>query len=349
VKSAIRSIQRPAALFAQLESHSDVTETTSRLALRHRLVLLGARAWLMLRHRKLVRSFRRIHGYLPNPAQPRSYVEKMLWRKIFDRDPRFVTFTDKLACKAYIAERAPGLPIPRTLWTGGNIADAPSALLAGPGIVKVNNGWDSNIAIEHGNPPLAELLPVTQAMMAARRRKDEWAYSAIVPRLLIEEHLPLDHGTLPTDIKVYIACGTPANVWTVDKIEGRSLTLAADGSPLPGRDSDYPRDDQALPYSPALAALVREAVEWSRVLAQGVDFLRVDFLVSGGRLYAGEITVYSSSGNERLANADCEAELTHAWDLRRSHFLNQPHRGAMEVYANALRAAETQRLGGHSP
>lgn len=319
-----------------------------RPAFHHRLVLLAARLLLTLRHRRLIRDFRRVHDYRPNPAHPRSYVEKMLWRKIFDRDPRFVTFTDKLASKAYIAERAPTLPIPRTLWTGTDIAEAPAALLAGPAIVKVNNGWASNIAVEHGSPPLAELVPATRTMLTARRRKDEWAYLPIIPRLFIEEWLPLDHGTLPTDIKVYLACGVAANIWTVDKLEGRSLTLAADGSPLPGRDSDYPRDDQALPHSPALAALVREAVAWSMILAAEVDFLRVDFLVSGGRLHAGELTVYSSSGTERLANAEQEQRLARLWDLRESHFLRRRHGGLKGLYARALRAAESGRIGCHS-
>lgn len=319
-----------------------------RLAFHHRLVLQVARLLLTLRHRRLVRDFRRVHAYLPNPAYPRSYVEKMLWRKIFDRDPRFVTFTDKLASKAYIAERAPALPIPRTLWTGTSIADAPASLLVGPVIVKVNNGWASNIAVAHGHPPMAELLPATRKMMTARQRKDEWAYRPIVPRLFIEEQLPLDHATLPTDIKVYMACGVAANVWTVDKIEGRSLTLADDGSALPGRDSDYPRDDQALPHSPALAALVREAAAWAAILSADVDFLRVDFLVSGGRLYAGELTVYSSSGTERLANSEQERRLAWLWDLRESHFLKQRHRGLKGLYAKALRAAESSRIARHS-
>lgn len=82
------------------------------------------------------------------------------------------------------------------------------------------------------------------------------------------------------------------------------------------------------------------------MLAGEADFLRVDFLVSGGRLLAGELTVYSGSGYERLANAAVEAELTRQWDLRRSHFLSRPHRGPARLYAEALAAAEAQRLGG---
>lgn len=297
----------------------------------------------------MVRRFRHAHRRLPDPAWPRTYVEKILWRKIFDRDPRFVTFTDKLASKAYIAERAPGLPMPRTRWTGKQLAQAPAKLLGGPAMVKVNNGCGSNIIVERGRPDLAELELRTRQMISAGWRDDEWAYRPIDPTLFIEDLLPLGGGDLPTDIKVYIACGKPANVWTVDRARDRALTLDPLGNPVPGRDSDHPRDDQVLPSSLELSTLVREAAAWSRLLAKDVDFLRVDFLVSGGRLFAGELTVYSSSGNERLANRASEAALTHAWDLRQSHFLQQPHRGVKRFYADALIAAEASRFGGHQP
>ncbi|RAZ88439.1 hypothetical protein DPM33_23190 [Mesorhizobium hawassense] len=39
-------------------------------------------------------------GYAPNPAAPTRHDESMLWRKIGDHNPLFVTLTDKLAAKA---------------------------------------------------------------------------------------------------------------------------------------------------------------------------------------------------------------------------------------------------------
>ncbi|RVD68459.1 MAG: hypothetical protein E5V62_13845 [Mesorhizobium sp.] len=69
---------------------------------RRRLVLAAARLLLTLRHPALVFRFIRKLGHLPNPAAPRSHHELMLWRKIVDRDPLFVTLTDKLAAKDYI-------------------------------------------------------------------------------------------------------------------------------------------------------------------------------------------------------------------------------------------------------
>lgn len=84
------------------------------LPARHRLVLMVARTVLTLRHPALVARFAMRLGYLPNPAAPSRYNELMLWRKIVDRNPLFVTLTDKLAAKAYIHAACPELPIPKT-------------------------------------------------------------------------------------------------------------------------------------------------------------------------------------------------------------------------------------------
>lgn len=54
-------------------------------------------------------------GYNPNIALPGRYHEKMLWRKLFDRNPLFEVFCDKLATKDFVRKRTPGLKLPETL------------------------------------------------------------------------------------------------------------------------------------------------------------------------------------------------------------------------------------------
>ena len=87
----------------------------------------------------MVARFIQRFGNVPDLARPRTYPELMLWRKIFDRNPLFVTFTDKLAAKDYIRSRAPELPTPKTLWAGDAAVDIPPEILSGDVIVKTNN------------------------------------------------------------------------------------------------------------------------------------------------------------------------------------------------------------------
>ena len=126
----------------------------ANIAARHRLVLAVARLLITLRHPALVVRFVMKLGYLPNPATPVRYHELLLWRKIVDRNPLFVTLTDKLAAKAHIRDACPEIAVPQTLWSGRNPADIPLDLLAGNVIVKTNHGCAMNIFVADA-PPIA--------------------------------------------------------------------------------------------------------------------------------------------------------------------------------------------------
>lgn len=53
----------------------------------------------------------------PSPL-PQRYIEKYLWRKLFDHDPRFTKCADKLRAKAWVCERHPGIRVPEILREG---------------------------------------------------------------------------------------------------------------------------------------------------------------------------------------------------------------------------------------
>ena len=271
----------------------------------------------------------------------------MLWRKVFDRNPLFVTATDKLAAKDYVRERAPELPQPAVLWIGSSAADIPDMVLAGPAMVKASNGSGANYRVEGGKPDRQTIARSTRHLLrpGGHRRREEWAYWPIAGRLFAEELLPLGGGDLPTDLKAYVASGRVCNVWATDKLFGRSLTLSPDGTPLPGRDELNPDEAAALPWSEHLAELVREAARLAPVLGEAFDMVRVDFLVTPEGLHAGELTIYSSGGYDVWFNPAIPAEIGEVWDLRDSWFLRQRHRGLRRRYAEALIAAETAVRG----
>ncbi|WP_421913462.1 ATP-grasp fold amidoligase family protein [Mesorhizobium sp.] len=305
----------------------------------NRAVLVVARIWLTIRHPMLMLRFVKRVGYWPNPAAPETYHERMLWRKIIDHNPLFVTLTDKLAAKAHIQEVCPDLKLPATLWSGHDPADIPSALFSDDVIIKVNHGCAMNIFVSGGEPDRATILRKTRRWLGKTygRRDGEWAYWPIRPTILVEEKLPLSGGTIATDIKVYICGGVVCHAWVEDKVAGRSHLFDRNANPLPGRDSDYPREDQSMPVSARLIDYVREAIATAPRLAGDLDYIRVDFLVTDHCLFAGEIVVYSGSGYGSWSNPDIALELGRRWRIERSHYMRRNHRGAAGLYARALR------------
>ena len=310
------------------------------ISARHRLVLAVARLLLTLRHPALVVRFVMKLGYLPNPAAPESYHELVLWRKILDRNPLFVTLTDKLAAKAHISSACPELALPRTLWSGRDAMDIPLDLLAGDVVVKTNHGCAMNIFVAGGDPGRGFIVAKARHWLRKRygRRDGEWAYWPVARTVFVEERLALAGARIATDIKVHVCGGAVTHAWVEDKVARRSLLLDRHSNPVPGRDPDYPREDQAVPVNAQLLDYVRQAVSIAPVIAGDLDYIRIDFLVTDHRLYAGEIVVYPGAGYGTTTNPAFAGEIERLWRLDRSHYLRRRHSGLARVYARALHA-----------
>ena len=307
---------------------------------RQRAVLALARAFLTARHPLLVIRFFRRLGYLPNPAAPTRYHERMLWRKIVDHNPLFVTLSDKLAAKDYIRDVCPEVSPARTLWSGRDPDDIPTDLVNGSVVVKTNHGCDMNIFVADGRPGRDEIVRKTKRWLKRRfgTRYGEWAYWLIERKVFVEEMLPLSGGRIATEIKVQVCSGVVCHVRAEDKKALRSRLFDPQGNPLPGRDLDYPREDQALDVTPRLTEYIRQAALIAPRIAGDLDYARIDFLVTDEQLYAGEITVYTAAGYAVWSNPAIMADIERLWRLDRSHYLRHPHRGIARLYADALRA-----------
>lgn len=304
----------------------------------NRAVLAVARIWFTVRYPALIVRFVRRLGYLPNPAAPETYHERMLWRKIIDHNPLFVTLTDKLAAKAHIQKACPDLKLPATLWCGPDPADIPPALFDDEVVIKVNHGCSMNIFVSAGQPDHAAIVRQTKRWLKKPfgRRDGEWAYWPIKPAVLVEEKLNLSGGTIATDIKVHVCGGVVCHVWVEDQQADRSVLFDRNANPLPGRDPDYPREDQALPINHRLVDFVREAIAIAPRLAADLDYIRIDFLVTDEQLFAGEIVVYTAAGYATWTNPDIAREIERHWHIEKSDYLSRNHFGPARLYAKAL-------------
>ncbi|MEL7027446.1 MAG: hypothetical protein AAGO57_09500, partial [Pseudomonadota bacterium] len=84
-------------------------------------------------------------GRLARVSKPETADEKFLWRKIFDRDPRFPVFSDKLAAKDWVASLGLPIDIPKTFWIGTDAAAIPRAELRPGRVLKTNNATSTNL------------------------------------------------------------------------------------------------------------------------------------------------------------------------------------------------------------
>lgn len=265
-----------------------------------RIVFSLTNAWFYLTRPFFVVRCHRHLGYWPDLARPRYLSELLQWRKLIDRNPAFVTFADKLATKAWVAERLPELPLPETVWVGERPEDVPEALLAPGYVIKTNNASGQNY-LPHRKPlTRAEFDSQFRRWLAATANKrrlgwldqgQEWTYWPVPPRILVERQIGVGRELL--DIAVRVFDGEVFLVSCALDFKTDSSTLGyfwPDGTPLADPAA------MTLPAEFAVPPAFHHAVRNAARLGQGYDYLRIDFLADGETLFAGEITCFPASG-----------------------------------------------------
>lgn len=288
-------------------------------------------------------------GCNPNIALPGRYHEKMLWRKLFDRNPLFEVFCDKLATKEFIRERAPGLKVPETLWVGESADKIPATLLERPIAIKCNHSSSSNWFWRPGVSDLKAIaaeaeIHLSQPYGMATYETD---YKN-VPRLLFaEEMIEGVEGEGVLDINIRCADGKAfiASIIAGNKTENMQVgyfELDGERSEFdrsPAYLSKHLKDYKSLPTDFAVPEVFAKAVEFGELLSRGIDYARFDFLAGRNGLYAGEITIYPAAGLTPAADDavnTAEGRVNLYWDLRKSWFLSNRRKGWRRCYAKLL-------------
>lgn len=309
-----------------------MSEFADRLIVRSAALVMCAKHW-----RATFKLCRHV-GRLPRLCPPVQHNDKFHWRKLFDHNPVFETFCDKLASKDWVRDRCPALPIPATLWQGTSAHDIPAELLNRAAFIKANNGSGYNIRLD-GRGVERKSIEARFSRWLSRpygQGNAEWGYRKVPRTVFVEEIITTPDGSAPVLIEVYATAGAPAVVycvtgWKDGERYGAFFDLAGCLIPM------APDDHGALPDDWHPPAGFCKAVEYSRVLVRDLDHVRSDFLCVGDKVWFSEMTPYNFSGLGSFASPAEEATVYSRWDLGQSWFLRTQHKGWKRLYANALR------------
>jgi len=238
-----------------------------------------------------LRTFRR----LPNLRHPRTLNEKVAWRKLYQHNPKFPIFADKIAAKAEIAKLIGAQHIIETLWVGNNPEDIPFDGLKPPYVIKVNHSSGGNVFIRTAQDIKRDEIVASmrqQLGFSHGHMFREWGYSGIPHKVMVERMIEMPGYDVPENYRFFA-------------YHGRVHFIQLDGGRFGEHINYYDREWNLLPvkreYHPTLELVSKpvnlgQMINLAEKIGAQFDFVRVDLYSPPQGILFGEATFYPCAG-----------------------------------------------------
>jgi hypothetical protein len=263
-------------------------------------------------------SYFRMFKRLLNLRAPRTINEKICWRKLYQHDPLYIVYADKLKVKNKIADLIGRDHVIETLWSGHRPEDIPLHDLEPPYVIKTNHGSGGHIFIRTRSDVDDQFIVQKMHKLLSSsygRRHREWAYNTISRQILVEPMLLIPgENRPPDDHRFYVYDGVVHFIQVDIDNFGRRRSNVYDRrwNLLPCRIV-FPPSDAPLPEPPNL----RQMISIAENIASPFDFMRVDlYNVEGGRILFGEATFYPRAGLGKFTPDHWDGIFGEPWNLR---------------------------------
>jgi len=276
----------------------------------------------LLRYLPEKHRFYRKTGYWPDLKEPRSFNEKVLWKKINDRNPLLPVTADKHRVRSYVKEvlgeeKAEEILIPQ-LFVTDDPEEIPFEDLPEDFVVKANHGSGTNRIIRNGDFDREKLIKECKRWLKTPYGlgKLEWAYQEIDRKIIVEKLIKNEEGKIPKDYKFYIF-HRECELIHIDfgRYKNHKRTFFdANWNYLP-ISLGYPKESK-VNEPENLEKIINIAEE----LGQKFDFVRVDLYSVDEKIYFGELTHYPGSGMKKFKPKSFDFKLGENWDIEKEYW-----------------------------
>jgi hypothetical protein len=249
--------------------------------------IIGPKNHIILEH------LRYIHT-LPNLRDPKLLNEKIAYRKLYDRDPRMAPLIDKIASKEAMEARFGESFIIPTLAIYATAEEIDFTALQYPCVLKTSNASGTNLFLH--TPPADEKAArkMLNKMLGYKhyRTSEEWAYSQIVPRILLEPLVDGGKNGL-VDYKFHVYDGRVFAIQVdIDRfVHHTRCVMDPNWNKFPV-SMTFPFYTGDVPRPPKFDQMLRYAEE----IGKDFSYVRVDLYDVKGEVKFGEMTFYPGGG-----------------------------------------------------
>ncbi len=256
----------------------------------------------LLRHTIGVKAYEKLvfhhHlGYWPNIENPTSFCEKLIHRKLYCKDERFVVLSDKVAVRDYVREKCGDKILTHLHGVLSKSSELPKDLPS-EFFMKATYGSGINLRVnDYTIEKRPEIMSAAEDMLRQEhvygRLSSQWWYESIPKRLMLEEIVVDSKGCLPLDYKFYCFDGKVHQIHVdFDRFGDHTRShFDRNWNFLPYSSSRPQGPDRKRPEN------LEEMIEIAEILGQGFDFVSVDlYSPDETRIVFGEMTFTPAAG-----------------------------------------------------
>lgn len=240
------------------------------------------------------------HHYIPNLNNPKTFNEKILKRKLIDRDNSFFYFSDKVNVKKYVENEIGSEYLIRTLGVYDEITLSDFDDIELPFVIKCNHDSGSVRVIKNKSEINIDLVNFfnKRTYYSTSKQMNEYWYGMIQPKILIEEFvggISLSE-MVPNDFKFHVFNNSEEIYLHIDydRFQDRNRTIYDVNGDIVDVSINCNNLWRKLPDVENLDLMFQLA----KKLAKNVNnsYVRVDFYNVNGQIYFGEFTFAPGAG-----------------------------------------------------
>lgn len=275
---------------------------------------LGKKSYTVLR-------FIFTHKYLPSFSPPRSFSEKIIFRKFSEDSIFFSKFVDKYVVRGFVKEKLGDDYLIPLLKVKDHIHPSDFDDLPNKFVIKTSNGGGGeNVLIVEDKESL-DLYHVCNRFnsyleLTVGDAVDECFYDIEKPRIIFESLIKNDDGTYISDYKIHV----------FNSNNRSKVFIQVDSDRFSNHKRSIYNEDLTIapfyiqPKYPTISVdfkfpdNINELIRLAKCLADDFKYVRVDMYSVDGEIFFGEMTFCHGSGWEPIEPKEFDFSLGHFWD-----------------------------------
>ena len=255
-----------------------------------------------------------------NLNNPKSFNEKLQWLKLYDRNPLYVTMVDKYDVKKYVENKIGKEYIIPTIGIYKKINEINFNKLPNKFVIKCTHDCGSTVIVKNKNKiDYDEIKRKIENKLKVNYYYSgrEWPYKNVKPRIIVEKYMEDKKENEIKDYKFFCFNGEPKIMYVSDNSHTNnqhSCFFNMNYKKINIKRKDY----QEFKETPKKPIKFEKMINLSRILYNGIPHVRVDWYEINGKLYFGELTLYTCSGFIPFENEE--------WDYKIGEMLKLPEK-----------------------